>query len=73
MNACGMAPERQRWPSKLGAIFSKLWSHVRHQIFLIKKLDCVKASTSNLNLKRLALPPPPMGTRRRRRTPSLGA
>jgi hypothetical protein len=42
MNACGMAPQMQRWPSKLGAIFSKPWGHVKHQILGIKKLDCVK-------------------------------
>jgi hypothetical protein len=63
MNACSMAPGRQRWPSKLDAIFSKPWDRVRHQILGIKKLDYIKASTSNLNSKRLDLPPPPMGVR----------
>jgi hypothetical protein len=58
-----MALGRQRWPSKLGGIFSKPWGRVRHQFLQIKKLDCVRASTCNLNVKRLALPPPPMEAR----------
>jgi hypothetical protein len=38
MNACGMAPGRRRWPSKLGAIFSKPWGRVKHKI--LEMGDC---------------------------------